>query len=118
MTDNFDLCEYCCEWVNAHEGKSPQTVADNYPKMMRKVLRHEFRMSKDAADIFIEDACYSNWDKLHETRMEKIISTEMYARELLSDVFYCSDRWSWDRVLRIQWLYQRIFDRLRTEDRS
>lgn len=108
----FDLCGFCCTWSNGLEGKSPLAVADAYPKMMRKVLKHRFGIGRKAADRFIREACDGNWLKLHETDMERHASEEDYADMLLGDVFYCSDRWSWDRVLRVQWLYRVLVSRL------
>lgn len=109
----LEVCHVCCEWYDANVGKSPATVADTYPKMMRKVLTGLFGMSKKAAKEFVRTACDSNWDRLHESRAEKELGAEQYADMLMGDVFYCSDRWMWDRVLRCQWLYQRIRDRVR-----
>lgn len=111
MKEDFDVCSWCCEWVHKMDGKSPVKVRDTYPKMMRKVLGKEFGLSKRAAGDFVSDACDGNWERLHETSVEKVVDATMYARELVSDVWYCSDRWSWDRVLRVQWLYKRLEDR-------
>lgn len=111
MEEEFDVCRWCCEWHSEMEGKSPFVVRDAYPRMMRKVLRHEFHMSKRAAKDFVEDACQGNWERLHETGTERRVIAEEFAAELLSEVWYCSDRWSWDRVLRVQWLYKRLEDR-------
>lgn len=105
---NFDVCDYCCEWVGDHRGAEPTSVMEDYPKMMRKVLRHEFGLSKSAAKEFVDTACEGNWLKLHETDVEKDADSELYARMILDDVHYCSDRWGYDRVLRIQWLYRRL----------
>ena len=116
MSRDFDLCEYCCKWVHGLEGKSPLAVRDAYPRMMRKVLRHHCGMGKEAASLFIEDACCGNWLKLHETDVERNASAGAYAEMLVGDVWYCSDRWSWDRVLRIQWLYRRLCNRCREVD--
>ena len=117
MSDNFDLCGYCCAWVHENRGKSPESVVRSYPKMMRKVLVKNFGLSKKVADDFIDCMCRCNWNRLHETNIEKRASAATFANELLDDVFYCSDRWSWDRVLRIQWLYQRMRDRVEDVDR-
>lgn len=114
----FDICGYCCEWVHETEGKSPATVRDAYPKMMRKVLKERFGMSKEAATRFIEEACWGNWKKLHETDIERHADAAMYAKMLRDDVWYCSDRWSWDRVIRIQWLYRRLVDRCERDNRD
>ena len=106
-----DVCERCCEFVNDNKGKSPASVRHAYPRMMRFVLKHWFGMPGKVADGFIEEACSGNWLKMHETDMERAATAEEYARELRGDVFYCSDRWSWDRVMRVQWLYMRLRDR-------
>lgn len=113
MTEQFDTCDFCCAWCRELEEKSPVAVRDAYPKMMRKVLKVEFGMPKKAADGFIESACCGNWLKLHETDVERNVGAESYAEMLRSEVFYCSDRWSWDRVLRTQWLYMMLVDRCR-----
>ena len=118
MTDSkkeFDLCGFCCKWANKLDGASPAAVRDAYPKMMRKVLKERFGMPKKAAKLFIDDACWGNSDKMHETRIEKHAPAEFYAEELRDDVWYCSDRWSWDRVIRVQWLYRRLVDRCERE---
>lgn len=104
----MDLCDFCCKWANEHCDKTDKEIRDDYPEMMRAVLMKRFFLSEDAADAFVADACFGNWERLHETGIEKSIGASYYAARLLDDVLYCSDRWSWDRVLRIQWLYQRM----------
>lgn len=116
MKEEFDTCSWCCEWVHEMEGKSPTAIRDAYPMMMRKVLVKEFCMSKRAAKNFISEACVGNWERLHETSVEKVVDAATYARELVSDIWYCSDRWSWDRLIRVQWLYKRLDDRCRRFD--
>lgn len=108
---NDELCRYCCEWVHDQEDKSPLAVAESYPKMMRKVLRDRFHMSKKAAQSFIDDACCGNWERMHETHIEKQVDVKEYVEALVDDVWYSSDRWSWDRVIRIQWFYKRIVEK-------
>ncbi len=112
----FDLCGYCCEWFRDTEGKSPVTVRDTYPKMMRRVLKEHFHLPHKAARKFVDEACYGNWDRFHLTRLEKEASAEDVAESLRYDVFYISDRLSWDRVIRVQWLYQVLRDKCRREE--
>ena len=116
MKEDFDLCGYCCAWVHKNRSKSPEYVAGSYPKMMRKVLTKGFGLTKKVADDLIDCMCRGNCERMHETHVEKRASAITYADELLNDVFYCSDRWSWDRVVRIQWLYQRLRDRVEVMD--
>lgn len=111
MSKEFDLCGYCCKWANALDGKSPVAVRDAYPAMMRKVLKHEFGIKRKAADRLIREACEGNWRKLHETDVERNADAGQFADMLRWDVLYSSDRWSFDRVLRIQWLYRRLVSR-------
>lgn len=112
MGKDFDTCGHCCKWCGDMDGKSPATVRDTYPRMMRKVLGHEFHMGKKAAKEFIQYACDCNWDRIHETGAEGMLKAEDYAEFLVDEVWYFSDRWSWDRVLRAQWAYKRLCDRV------
>lgn len=112
----FDVCEYCCEWVSDHRGAEPAIVMEDYPRMMRKVLRHEFRLPKRVANEFIETACEGNWLKLYETDVEKHVGSDVYAEMILGELLYISDKLSFDRILRIQWLYQRLMRKCRIDD--
>lgn len=111
----FDICGYCFNWVSDHRGEEPSVIMNDYPSMMRKVLRHEFGLSKSAAKEFVDTACEGNWLKLHDTDVEEHVDADVYSEMILNDVHYCSDRWGWDRVLRIQWLYRRLVRRCRKE---
>ena len=112
----FDVCEYCCGWVSDHTGAEPAIVMEDYPRMMRKVLRHEFGLSKSAAKEFVDTACEGNWLKLHMTDVEEYVGSDSYSQMILNEVHYCSDRWSYDRVMRVQWLYRRLVRACRIDD--
>lgn len=109
----IDVCDFCCKWYNDHVNSSPATIAESYVEMIIVVLKEKFGIDKKAAKQFVEDACCGNWDRLHLTKAEHTIDAQMWADMLLSEVWYSSDRWSWDRLLRIQWLYRRLFDTCR-----
>ena len=114
--DKFDVCDYCCDWVSDHTGAQPAVVMEDYPKMMSKVLRHEFGLPKGVAKEFVDTACEGNWLKLHETDVEKCVGSDVYANMILDELFYISDRLSFDRILRVQWLYRRLCERIRKEE--
>lgn len=107
-----DVCDYCCGWVHDHREAMPAEVAKDYQPMMACVLWVEFGVPEAAAETFIGDACAGNWERLHLTDPEKHIDAAGWAEMLLDEVFYFSDRWSWDRVLRAQWLYRQLAWRL------
>lgn len=107
-----DVCDLCCTWYEDHKFLSPKDIVQDYPSLMEYILIKKFNFSKEAASKFINDACMGNWDRLHETTIEKTISAETYADQLIGDIHYCSDRWTWDRVIRVQWLYKRLKNRV------
>lgn len=115
--NSFDVCEYCCKWVSDHKGAEPTIVMEDYPKMMQKVLMHELGFSKDIANEFTKTACEGNWLKLHETDVEKYVGSDVYAEMILDELFYISDRISFDRIFRVQWLYRRLCKRVEVEKR-
>lgn len=117
------LSDYCCEWSGAHIDRksSPLTVKESYPEMMTHVLKVAFLMPRKSAERFIgtdsfSGACSGNWERLHLMSMEEDIPSEKWAESLLYEVWYFSDRWSWDRVLRAQWKWKQLCNRLRKEE--
>ena len=109
--NSLTLCSHCCKWANDHDGADPKAVMEDYPAMMEEVL-NSFGLAEVDAENFIADACFGNWQRMHETDEERqTLDARHYADIIVGDVWYCSDRWSWDRVIRIQWAYQRLRDR-------
>ena len=50
---------------------------------------------------------------MHLTRPEGYITSEQWAKHLLNEITYFSDRWTWDRVMRAQWIYKRLCNALK-----
>lgn len=48
----------------------------------------------------------NNWEHLHMTDAEREYDADKWFDEFSSDLFYCSDRWSFDRLLRVQWKFR------------
>lgn len=105
----------CCTWANAVQKMTPSEVATTFPTVMRPVLA-SFGLRGADADAFLEDACAGNWERLHTTHAEDLLTARQIADRLADEVYYCSDRWSWDRLIRTQWLYQRLCERIRRQD--
>lgn len=49
---------------------------------------------------------HDNWDHLHESNIERRMTASEWLDWFSSDLFYCSDRWSFDRMLRVQWTFR------------
>lgn len=111
--NHIEVCDMCCRWVEDMRGQDAGSVAATYPGVMRRVLVNVFGMSVSCSADFVKNACFGNWERFHETDHDRELKAKDFASMLLDDMFYCSDRWSWDRVIRIQWLYQMTVRRLR-----
>lgn len=55
---------------------------------------------------------------MHLTGPEGYITSEQWAKHLLNEITYFSDRWTWDRVIRAQWIYKRLCDSLHEQWRQ
>ena len=76
------------------------------------ICRFWFGIKRKTAKNIANNLGYGNWQKLWQTDEEKAASIQRYAHMLIGEVFYASDRMSWDRLLRINWTYLRMIERL------
>ena len=114
--DQFDACDFCCNWYHEYENSSPSAVAESYGPMIATVLRNIFGIKRAFVDMFVDAACCGNWKRMHMTNAEKYLEPKTWSKMLLDEVWYCSDRWSWDRVIRTQWIYKRLLDSIKKDD--
>lgn len=96
-------------WLNHGEFSDDDldSFIQDYKALMKLVLCRCLGVFGNL-DHVIEDACYGNWEHLWETDGEKSMTVADFVEYITGEVFYCSDRWSWDRFLRVNWAYQRI----------
>ena len=92
--------------------KDQQKVLDKYPKMFEAICIYCFKLPKRIRKDLFYELAQGNWNHLWETDEEKKMTIAELCEQLKWDVFYCSDRMSWDRLCRIHWNWQRIKDRL------
>ena len=92
--------------------KDWQEVLDKYPKMFDAICIYNFKLPNRIRNDLFDNLCKGNWEHLWETEEEKKMTIAELCYELRGEVFYCSDRMSWDRLCRIHWLWQRIARRL------
>lgn len=91
--------------------QNQQEILDKYPKMFEAICIYCFRLPKRIRKDLFYDLVKCNWVHLWETDEEKKMTIAELCEQLKWDVFYCSDRMSWDRLCRIHWSWQRIKDR-------
>ena len=87
---------------------------DDYKRLMVKVLR-VFGLSKRNALDAIDEMGIGNWEHLWETKDEEKKSAKDFMEDVVGEVFYCSDRWSWDRIICVNWMYLRFVDRTKKD---
>lgn len=92
--------------------KDQQEILDKYPKMFEAICIYCFKLPKRIRKSLFHGLVQGNWEHLWETDEEKKMTIAELCEQLKWDVFYCSDRMSWDRFCRIHWNWQRIKDRL------
>lgn len=92
--------------------KDQQEILDKYPKMFEAICIYNFKLPNRIRNDLFDNLCKGNWEHLWETEEEKKMTIAELCYELRGEVFYCSDRMSWDRLCRIHWLWQRIARRL------
>lgn len=89
-----------------------QDLLDKYPKMFEAICIYCFKLPKRIRKDLFYELVQGNWTHLWETEAEKKMTIAELCNQLRWDVFYCSDRMSWDRLCRIHWSWQRIKERL------
>ena len=89
-----------------------QEILDKYPEIFNVICIYCFKLPKRIREDLFDNLVRSNWVHLWETDEEKKMTISELCEQLKWDVFYCSDRMSWDRLCRIHWSWQRIKDRL------
>ena len=92
--------------------KDWQEILDKYPKMFDAICIYNFKIPNRIRNDLFDNLCKGNWEHLWETEEEKKMTIAELCYELRGEVFYCSDRMSWDRLCRIHWIWQRIARRL------
>lgn len=92
--------------------KDWQEILDKYPKMFDAICIYNFKLPNRIRNDLFDNLCKGNWEHLWETEEEKKMTIAELCYELRGEVFYCSDRMSWDRLCRIHWIWQRIAHRL------
>lgn len=89
------LCEFSSNRQDIHLWES----------LFKEVLR-KWGISKKSADLLFKWGEYGyNWEKLWENEEEKNMTSSKMLDKFYSEVEYCSDRMSYDRLFRCHWLY-------------
>lgn len=101
-----DICEMCMEFYKKYKDNESSTFCSDYVYLMNEVLKREFKIkNRQARNEIIKTLGYGGWKHLWLTDNEEKYTDKEFFQMILGEIFYCSDRWCWDRFLRTNWLY-------------
>lgn len=107
--------EWCGRYCKEEDFSKAElrSLANEYRNVVcPAICRYWFGIKRKTALGIADSLGYGNWQRLWLTDEEKATSPQRYAHRLVGEVFYASDRMSWDRLLRINWEYLRLLERL------
>jgi hypothetical protein len=94
------LCRYIVQG-NCNQRK----VEEHWHRVFCCVAKY-LGFNKATRKILWEELVAGNWKKLHTTDEECRRTPDEWLEKLESDVWYCSDRYTLDRLTRCHWLYR------------
>ncbi len=77
------------------------------------LCKYNFKLSRKQALLLCDTLGQGNWEKMWLTPEEEAEPIDKICQSFIWDIFYCSDRMSWDRLTRINWQYQRLLQRMK-----
>ena len=103
MMKIVDNCERLCAYIKS------EPTHNGVEARWHEIFSHACKLlgfNKSAARILWSELAYGNWDHLQETDEERNKSTDELLYDFYSDVMYCSDRWTLDRLMRCHWQFR------------
>ena len=92
----------------------PEMVVRLWRSVFGCVLK-SFGVPKKSRRLLWEELVKGNWGRLHQTERECELSSSQWLGQLHDEVWYCSDRWSLDRLTRCHWLYRQYVAAIESE---
>lgn len=93
---------------------TPKKVEEYWHRALNCVAKY-LGFNRATRRILWEDLVYGNWDRLHMTEEEEKMTPDDWLDKLYWEVFYCSDRYTLDRLTRCHWLYRKYMQAVRKD---
>ena len=104
MSDAYERSMALCRYIRTPDC-SPAEVERLWRQAFESVLIRE-RFTRRAIDYMWDNLAQGNWERMHRTDEERRLSPDEWLGRFRDDVWYCSDRWSLDRLTRCHWLWR------------
>lgn len=105
-----NVCDACAKffedcWNDDQEEPRAnlKNIITGWKTIFYQICQNEFKFNKPGTDFLWENLAIGNWEHLHPTNKEEEQSYNERLSDFFYDMFYCSDRWSMDRLLRVHW---------------
>ena len=117
------ICDECMAFLRDFDNEDWEDIDDHFYIVKDNSLSSIVAIKNEWHAIF-NDVCYGmgfsnkntnmmwtelaggNWKHLHKSDSEEEKTAEDWFDAFCHDVFYCSDRWSLDRLMRCHWLHR------------
>ena len=108
-SDRYITSKRCMDVANLIEKRpniTPMELAGPWRVAFNRICADLGFDKKSARILWSSIGIYDNWDHLHENEVERRMPVSEWRELFADDLMYCSDRWSFDRMLRIQWTFR------------
>ena len=82
---------------------NPSDVRDEFIATVNSIC--EYLGYGKIGRLLVSDMYYGGWKKINPDTIELAHSPDYWRITLKNDIFYCSDRWNFGRLLRCIWAY-------------
>lgn len=105
----------CFMGITGHGEYTSYGVEKLWRRVFGTVLA-DFGFPRKARTFLWDNLVVGNWKHLHMTETEKTYGADDWLDLLVGEVFYCSDRWTMDRLVRCHWMYRQYMDAVKEEE--
>lgn len=105
MSDAYKRSMELYRYIGRERWPSSDEIERLWRQVFEAVLVRE-RFTRKAIDYMWRELAQGNWERLHQTDEERSLSPDEWLGRFREELFYCSDRWSLDRLTRCHWLWR------------
>ena len=108
--NSYRKCMIFCNKYNVdafHRGVNLGEFNKDYRWLVNNIMLFEFGFPAHIRSKFIDNR-YTRWDHFVPTAEEDKKDIVDWAMDIVGEIFYCSDRWSLDKLIKISWMYSEL----------
>lgn len=106
----YRKCMIFCNKYNVdafHRGVNLGEFSKDYRWLMNNIMLFTFGFPAHVRNKFLDNR-YTRWDHFVPTAEEDKKDIVDWAMDIVGEIFYCSDRWSLDKLIKISWMYSEL----------